>query len=293
MPGKVNPVIPEVVLQVAAQVIGNDTAITIGGMQGQFELNVRVPLIARNLLQSIDLLTSATTLLAEKCVDGIEANEEALRATPSRRPPIATALNPLHRLRQGAPRSSRRPPPAGARSARWRARRAWTTRRSTRRWTCARWRGPRPAASSADRVSVATAPAHADGDAEAPVNGQRSTAKREARASERRASPGTSPRSAWRISASTSAASSGQMARPMLAPTGSCSPPTSNGRLKAVAHALARRPRAPPRCPRRAARSRTRRRRGAPPCRWSARCRAGARPPGRAARRRRRGRARR
>ena len=53
MPGKVNPVLPEVVLQVAAQVIGNDTAITIGGMQGQFELNVRIPLIARNLLQSI------------------------------------------------------------------------------------------------------------------------------------------------------------------------------------------------------------------------------------------------
>ena len=56
MPGKVNPVIPEVVLQVSAQVIGNDTAITIGGMQGQFELNVRIPLIARNLLQSIHLL---------------------------------------------------------------------------------------------------------------------------------------------------------------------------------------------------------------------------------------------
>src|SRR3954469_24216695 len=64
MPGKVNPVIPEVVLQVAAQVIGNDTAITIGGMQGQFELNVRVPMIARNLLHSIRILSSASTLLA-------------------------------------------------------------------------------------------------------------------------------------------------------------------------------------------------------------------------------------
>ena len=60
MPGKVNPVIPEVVLQVGAQVIGNDTAITIGGLQGQFELNVRIPLIARNLLQSIALLSSAS-----------------------------------------------------------------------------------------------------------------------------------------------------------------------------------------------------------------------------------------
>src|SRR5205814_10019953 len=76
MPGKVNPVIPEVVLQVAAQVIGNDTAITIGGMQGQFELNVRIPLMARNLLHSIAILSSATTLLAQRCVDGIEANRE-------------------------------------------------------------------------------------------------------------------------------------------------------------------------------------------------------------------------
>jgi fumarate hydratase class II len=94
MPGKVNPVIPEVVLQVAAQVIGNDTAITIGGMQGQFELNVRVPLIARNLLQSIKLLTSASTLLAEKCVAGIEPNEETLTRNGESTPAIATALNP-------------------------------------------------------------------------------------------------------------------------------------------------------------------------------------------------------
>jgi len=76
MPGKVNPVIPEVVTQVAAQVIGNDTAITVGGMSGQFELNVYVPLMARNLLQSIALLASASRLLAEKCVDGVEANRE-------------------------------------------------------------------------------------------------------------------------------------------------------------------------------------------------------------------------
>jgi len=93
MPGKVNPVIPEVVLQVSAQVIGNDAAITVGGMQGQFELNVRVPLIARNLLQSIHLLTSATTLLAEKCVDGIEANEENLTRYAESTPAAATGLN--------------------------------------------------------------------------------------------------------------------------------------------------------------------------------------------------------
>src|SRR4051812_8056476 len=93
MPGKVNPVIPEVVLQVAAQVIGNDTAITIGGMQGQFELNVRVPLLARNLLHSIAILTSAADLLAERCVDGLEANEDVLRQHAESTPAIATALN--------------------------------------------------------------------------------------------------------------------------------------------------------------------------------------------------------
>jgi len=95
MPGKVNPVIPEVVLQVAAQVIGNDTAITIGGMQGQFELNVRIPLIARNLLGSIELLTNASGLLAEKCVDGITPNEEGLQRSAEGTLAVATALNPF------------------------------------------------------------------------------------------------------------------------------------------------------------------------------------------------------
>src|SRR3954468_20261990 len=95
MPGKVNPVMPEVVLQVSAQVIGNDTAITIGGMQGQFELNVRIPLIARNLLQSIALLANASTLLAEKCVDGIQPNEEGLRNSAEGTLAVATALNPF------------------------------------------------------------------------------------------------------------------------------------------------------------------------------------------------------
>ena len=94
MPGKVNPVIPEVVTQVAAQVIGNDAAITIGGMNGHFELNVYVPLIARNLLDSIRLLASATRLLAEKCVDGIEANREACERYAELTLSAATALNP-------------------------------------------------------------------------------------------------------------------------------------------------------------------------------------------------------
>jgi fumarate hydratase class II len=93
MPGKVNPVIPEVVLQVAAQVIGNDTAVTIGGLQGQFELNVRIPLIARNLLQSLRLLSSAARVFAEKCVDGIEANREGTDASAGATLAVATALN--------------------------------------------------------------------------------------------------------------------------------------------------------------------------------------------------------
>jgi fumarate hydratase, class II len=93
MPGKVNPVIPEVVLQVAAQVIGNDTAITVGGMQGQFELNVRIPLIARNLLQSLQLLASTSRVFAEKCVDGIEANREGTAASAGATLAAATALN--------------------------------------------------------------------------------------------------------------------------------------------------------------------------------------------------------
>jgi fumarate hydratase class II len=94
MPGKVNPVIPEVVTQVAAQVIGNDTAIAVGGMQGHFELNVFVPLIARNLLDSIKLLSAASRLLAEKCVDGIEANRETCERYAELTLSAATALNP-------------------------------------------------------------------------------------------------------------------------------------------------------------------------------------------------------
>jgi len=94
MPGKVNPVIPEVVLQVAAQVIGNDTAVTIGGLEGNFELNVRVPLIARNLLESIQLLTSTSKAFAQKCVDGIRANEAGCERSAESTLAAATALNP-------------------------------------------------------------------------------------------------------------------------------------------------------------------------------------------------------
>ena len=94
MPGKVNPVIPEVVLQVAAQVIGNDAAITLAGSQGNFELNVRVPLIARNLLESIGLLAAMARVLKDKCVDGIEANLAGCERSAESTLAAATALNP-------------------------------------------------------------------------------------------------------------------------------------------------------------------------------------------------------
>jgi fumarate hydratase class II len=94
MPGKVNPVIPEVVTQVGAQVIGNDASITFAGSQGNFELNVFVPLIARNLLESIELLASACRVFADKCIAGIEANTETLKGYAESSPSIGTALNP-------------------------------------------------------------------------------------------------------------------------------------------------------------------------------------------------------
>jgi fumarate hydratase, class II len=94
MPGKVNPVIPESVLMVAAQVFGNDTTITVAGMSGVFELNVMMPLIAYNLLQSIEILGNAARLLAEKCVDGIEANVERCEELVEKSLAMVTSLVP-------------------------------------------------------------------------------------------------------------------------------------------------------------------------------------------------------
>ncbi len=94
MPGKVNPVIPEAVLQVGAQVIGNDATITAAAMQGNFELNVMIPVMARNLIGSIDLLTAAAEALATKCVAGIEANVERCLTLAELTLATATALNP-------------------------------------------------------------------------------------------------------------------------------------------------------------------------------------------------------
>jgi fumarate hydratase class II len=94
MPGKVNPVMAEAVTQVAAQVFGNDAAVAFGGSQGNFELNVYMPLMARNLLESVRLLTNVSRLFATRCVDGIRANEERLKQYAESSPSIGTALNP-------------------------------------------------------------------------------------------------------------------------------------------------------------------------------------------------------
>ena len=102
MPAKVNPVIPEMVMQVAAQVIGNDAAITWAGANGNFELNVMMPVIARNLLESIRLLANAAALLARKCVDGIEADAERARRLLERNVIVVTALNPHIGYDEGA-----------------------------------------------------------------------------------------------------------------------------------------------------------------------------------------------
>ncbi|MDR0849120.1 MAG: class II fumarate hydratase [Propionibacteriaceae bacterium] len=93
MPGKVNPVLPEAMLQVCAQVIGNNTAVTFGGSQGNFELNVMMPMIARNLLESIRLLSTAAVQLAHRCVDGITANPAKMKAYAESSPSIVTPLN--------------------------------------------------------------------------------------------------------------------------------------------------------------------------------------------------------
>jgi fumarate hydratase class II len=102
MPGKVNPVVPEAVCQVVAQVIGNDATVAFGGATGQFELNVMLPVIARNVLESIRLLASASRALADKCVVGIEADEERCRTYALSSPAIATALNPYIGYEQAA-----------------------------------------------------------------------------------------------------------------------------------------------------------------------------------------------
>jgi len=102
MPGKVNPVIPEATVMVAAQVIGNDAAITIGGQSGNFQLNVMLPLIAYNLLQSIELLANVSRLLADKAIAGFKVNRERINQALAMNPILVTALNPVIGYEKGA-----------------------------------------------------------------------------------------------------------------------------------------------------------------------------------------------
>jgi fumarate hydratase class II len=102
MPGKVNPVIPEAVTMVAAQVMGNDVAITIAGQSGNFQLNVMLPLIANALLQSLDWLSNAARALADSAIAGFEVHPVQLGAALERNPVLVTALNPLIGYERGA-----------------------------------------------------------------------------------------------------------------------------------------------------------------------------------------------
>ena len=102
MPGKVNPVIPEATAMVAAQVIGNDAAITLGGQSGNFQLNVMLPLIAYNLLQSIELLANVSRLLADKAIAGFKVNRERVNQALAMNPILVTALNPVIGYEKGA-----------------------------------------------------------------------------------------------------------------------------------------------------------------------------------------------
>jgi fumarate hydratase class II len=102
MPGKVNPVIPEAVLMVCAQVMGNHVTITLGGQSGNFQLNVMLPVIAYNLLQSISLLANASRVLADKAIAGFTVNEERIASLVGRNPILVTALNPVIGYEKGA-----------------------------------------------------------------------------------------------------------------------------------------------------------------------------------------------
>jgi fumarate hydratase class II len=102
MPGKVNPVIPEAAAMVAAQVIGNDATIALGGLSGNFQLNVMLPVIAYNLLQSIEILANVVTLLADKAIAGFKVNEEHIREALDKNPILVTALNPVIGYEKGA-----------------------------------------------------------------------------------------------------------------------------------------------------------------------------------------------
>jgi fumarate hydratase, class II len=102
MPGKVNPVIPEAVAMIAAQVMGNDLTVTVAGQSGNFQLNVMLPVIAHNLIQSLSLLTAASRVLADRAIAGFRVNEARLGEILHRNPILVTAMNPVIGYEKGA-----------------------------------------------------------------------------------------------------------------------------------------------------------------------------------------------
>jgi fumarate hydratase class II len=102
MPGKVNPVIPEAVAMVCAQVVGNDATIAMGGQSGNFQLNVMLPVVAHNLLQSIEILANASVCLADSAIAGFTVNEAKINEALDRNPILVTALNPVIGYEKGA-----------------------------------------------------------------------------------------------------------------------------------------------------------------------------------------------
>jgi fumarate hydratase class II len=102
MPGKINPVVPEAVAMVCAQVIGNDVSVTIGGQSGNFQLNVMLPVVAHNLLQSIEILANACKVLADKAIKGFTVNEDRIASLVGKNPILVTALNPVIGYEKGA-----------------------------------------------------------------------------------------------------------------------------------------------------------------------------------------------
>lgn len=102
MPGKVNAVIPEAVMMVCAQVLGNDATIAVAGQSGNFQLNVMLPVVAYNLLQSIGILATASTSLAENAIEGFTVNEDAIKESLGRNPILVAALNPVIGYELGA-----------------------------------------------------------------------------------------------------------------------------------------------------------------------------------------------
>ncbi|HET6564915.1 MAG TPA: lyase family protein, partial [Xanthomonadales bacterium] len=102
MPGKVNPVIPEAVCMVCAQVIGNDSTITVAGQSGLFQLNVMLPVVALNLIQSLEILSSSSRLLADSAIVGFKVREDVISRALERNPILVTALNPVVGYELGA-----------------------------------------------------------------------------------------------------------------------------------------------------------------------------------------------